>query len=183
MAHKGVELNHAPSRRPTKMAKRLNPLPLYHYTVGAKLPGIRETRALLQSSLLLEDGEQGAVWFSCHPIVEPTARKGSLGSDGSYRALTSQETHQRCGGLYRFRLSPEFPTISFYDYKKCSGISEKGYLHLISKGRSYGANPNDWRVSFAPVNLEAIDLVERWNDSIWVPFQFHKIGGPMVEAI
>jgi len=165
------------------MPKRSNPYPLYHYTIGAKLAAIRATGALLQSSLLLEDGERPVVWFSRHPIMEPTARKGWLSSDGSYRSLTTQETHQLGGGLYRFRLSPEFPTISFHDYKKCSGISEEMYLQLSSQGRKDGANPNDWRVSFVPVNLDDIDLVERWNDLIWVPFQFHKIGDPMGELL
>lgn len=140
---------------------------LYHYTVGVHLQSILDTGAILPADLYLEPNEIPAVWFSANPLMEPTARKG-CSEGGVHRTLSMEETRQRCGGLYRFQLSPEVLTCDMTGYRDLSGITAWGFKKLVQSGRRQGANPQDWRVIFDSVGLDDIASLEQWSGSAWV---------------
>ena len=86
---------------------------------------------------------------------------------GTVQTLTMQGTHEKCGGLYRLKVSPDIITHDLEWFRANSGISRKMFKSIVAVGRRAGANPDHWRVSEEAISLLAIDRVEAWTGTAW----------------
>ena len=74
----------------------------WHYTTGDNARKILDSGSIKGSHAFLPKGEHPIVWFSTHPIWEPTARKTWRRPDGSTVLLTFAGTVGLGGGGVRF---------------------------------------------------------------------------------
>ena len=134
----------------------------WHYTKGCHLPQILESEVIRVADILLDPRERPVVWFSPHPLWEPTVT--SLWAD-----LPIEEIAVRAGGLVRIEVRAEAAPVSWRSWRKHSGVSWKTATRLGDTARKQGANPNGWRVSYQPVTSEMWLAVETWNNGVWQP--------------
>lgn len=155
----------------------------WHYTVG------EATKVILESGLLLTENEttpeylfpstKGGLWFSLNQTYEPTAAKMQKRADTGELIMSPDvdamgDMLSRGFQLWRFGVD-DGRLLTWPEYLGQSGLRHK---MLFARGRRYveemlrsakrrGANPDDWRVSLAPLRLEEISEVQVWSGGQW----------------
>jgi hypothetical protein len=133
----------------------------WHYTVGNKLPLIRESGCLRPTDACIEPGERPVCWFSTHPYFEPTCAKVSNQSflaalrDPSTCRRWMQESAELGEGLYRFGY-PVAQLIRWPEVGKRAGI--KAWLRnaMMKTGRLQGAKPEQWYGTFNEIPIDGL---------------------------
>src|ERR1700741_1052892 len=110
----------------------------WHYTIGLKLPLIRESGCLRPTDTGIGPSERPVLWFSTAPYWEPTSAKG-LATGGASRTLSMQENAEMGEGLYRFGL-PACTLIRWPEIGKRAGMRAAMRNALMRVGRQQGAN-------------------------------------------
>src|SRR5438105_9367520 len=128
---------------------------LWHYTTGHNLVRIIEAGKILLAPTLMPTTQRSAVWFSFRTDWEPTANQ-ILVRDGWVRRASLKEMVQENGFLARLGVRPSTASVDWDAYKKESGVSRKMAEALDAAGRTYGADPKHWHVSFDAVPIEDV---------------------------
>jgi hypothetical protein len=135
----------------------------WHYTVGLKLPLIRESGVLRPTDAGIGPDERPVLWFSTAPYWEPTSAKMRVRTpqerltsiDGlPFRRLSMQENAEMGERLYRFGLPasalirwPEIASEPVFAHRcaillcesdACRGPSRRSGMALLKKFRSRG---------------------------------------------
>jgi len=79
-----------------------------------------------------------------------------------------RETHDLAGGLFRFKIHPDFPVEDLDGFRLTSGISRHEFRALVTVGKRQGANPSDWFISYLPIPLESTESLEAWDGQRWI---------------
>jgi len=146
----------------------LPPLIVWHYTTGVVLPRILADGEIKQAVAGIEPNEKPAVWFSSHPVWEPTATKGVSDDNGIRRWATREE--MLAVGLVRIGVMQETAPHNWMAYKRLSGVSDRMAGAMRITGYDKGARISQWFVSFDPVPREKWVSIEVWNGSEWEPY-------------
>lgn len=133
----------------------------WHYTVGLKLPLIRESGTLRPADAYIAPGERPILWFSTNQYWEKTAAK-AVREAGSTRMLSMRETAERGKGLYRFGLPAEQLT-RWPEIGKQAGIRAAMRNALMRVGRAKGANPAEWYGTLGEMPVDGL-LFQRLAD-------------------
>jgi hypothetical protein len=138
---------------------------VWHYTTGHFFLKIVESGFLLPTGIGVEAPEKPLLWFSKHPVFEPTARKGWR-EGGKHRVLSVQETRERGGGLVRFGIKPE-ALLHGNSLRAGARMSLKVWNHLERVAQEQGStNRNWWGTTEAlPINSMIIEVMDE--DSTW----------------
>ncbi len=134
----------------------------FHYTIR------RHWESIQQDQLLrLEDEAppcRPAVWFSTRTVWEPTATKGILLNG---RLVPASWKLMQEIGLVRIEVAPE---TAPHDWKAYTRLADCPWASDLARtGRSAGADPRDWFVSFEPVPSSQWLRVDEWdrNRQLW----------------
>lgn len=152
----------------------------WHYTIGERLPAIFESGELRPSDHYIKKGEKPILWFSTNPHFEPTALKGGLSADGSYRGLSVKETEQEGGGLFRFGVSLDRVT-SWPRIGSLAGMKTKIKKSLEVVGIRQGASPRQWYGSLDPIPIHEMRLEWLSDGGDWVDHMHHPFFAPVLE--
>lgn len=144
--------------------------PLYHYTIGPKLPLIRKSAALLPLGKNLGESEIPMLWFSSRTDFEPTAIK-TIMRNGHFHRLTFDEMHAMFG-CYRFRLNADIALLPFGRACKQAKTPQRAIDIMLRNGMEWGGNPADWYATKADIPLLALEF-EKWSENEWRPSSFH----------
>jgi len=147
------------------------PALLWHYTVGHKLPLIREAGALRPNGAKVAPNERPVVWFSADAVYEPTAIK-LVQMPGQVKLhRPSMAEMQELIGVFRFaidradtRLAP-WPAVH-----RRARISSTGVASMIRAGVEIGAKPMNWFGAFGEIALADLHF-EAWTGHDWVTAQ------------
>ena len=137
----------------------------YHYTIEMCVASILQSGYLEPAKAGVPHREKLVVWFSTHPMHEPTANKANLDDSGGVRRCTDAEMLDL--GLVRFTSHTD-ALIPWAQLKRRARISIKSQKQLISSARRQGANHMRWyghigQLSIAELTLERYDATEkRW---------------------
>jgi hypothetical protein len=153
----------------------LNNMLAWHYTVGLKLPLIRESGCLRPTDVGIGPDERPVLWFSTAPYWEPTsarmrprssqerlAAKDSL----PFHRLSMQENAELGEGLYRFGLPVE-RLIRWPEIGKRAGIRAPLRNALMRAGRLQGAEPSQWYGTFREIPIEDLLFQQLVNFRQW----------------
>jgi hypothetical protein len=134
----------------------------WHYTVDDRARNILALGLIVPAITGVPENERPCVWFSVHPMWEPTASKAEL-FGGNTRALSFEEMQEL--GLWRFGL-PVTALIGWKKIPKTSRMSRRTVRTLERVGRDKGANPLHWYAALNPVPV-ADCIVQRLIDGRW----------------
>lgn len=139
----------------------------WHYT-----PAIRLYRILESGKIKLDEqakfyGEKPAAWVSTNPLWENTATKPILDVCGVKVDLTLEEMYLRLG-LGRIEIQPSRDFISWYKFRKTSGVNPKIWNGMTKYGLKVGADPNEWFASYSPILSRYFISVEMFIKDKWV---------------
>jgi hypothetical protein len=147
----------------------------WHYTIGLKLPLIRESGSLRPSTAGIGPDERPVLWFSTAPYWEPTAAKMIARSmkerleseDGlPFRRLSMQENTEMGEGLYRFGLSAS-ALIRWPEIGKRAGMRAEMRKNLMKTGRQQGADPAQWHGAFSQIPIDGLLLQQLVDFRYW----------------
>jgi hypothetical protein len=138
---------------------------IWHYTIQDRFEGILADGRIKRARVHLDRDERMAVWFSSNQHYEMTARKGTWES-GVNRTLTFIEMTTL--GLVRIGVEPSTAPFDWREFTKRSGISRPFARRLEKAGRMFGANPNEWFVSFDEVTVDKFVRVESYVMGRWI---------------
>jgi hypothetical protein len=143
-------------------------LQLWHYTVGHKLPPIREAYALRPNGAKVAPNERPVVWFSADPVYEPTAIKlVQMPGQARLRRPSVAEMHELIG-LFRFAIDRADPRLAPWPaVHRKARISTSGVANMIRAGVEIGAKPMNWFGAFEEIPLPDVRF-EAWTGQQWV---------------
>jgi hypothetical protein len=142
--------------------------PALAYTIGQKFAQIARDGVIKPATAYVSPRERPVVWFSTHPLWEPTACKMVQAPDGRLRRLTREETARYGGGLVRIGVAPESAPHNWQAYRRLSGVNPHIASGLAKSGKDQGADPRHWYVSFEPVPAALWMAVEAWHNGPWI---------------
>ena len=137
----------------------------YHYTIEQCVKSILESGYLEPAHAGVPQTEKLVIWFSIHPMLEPTAHKATLDGSGGVRRCTYAEMLGL--GLVRFTSRTD-ALLPWSVLKRKARISAKTQRRLVKSAYEQGANPMQWyghigRLSIAELTLERFDAeAKRW---------------------
>lgn len=140
----------------------------FHYTAATTLLRIIASAEIRPTSERISPRERPAVWFSSHPVWEPTATK-FVKELGRPRPMTKTEMAARFG-LGRIVVPVTVAPVTWEAFVRQSGIRKADAVRLARVAERQGARPSDWRVSFEPVPYASWLGVEIWDEAGWHPF-------------
>lgn len=139
---------------------------VFHYTVSEYYNRIAHDGFIRPATEGVPAGERPAVWFSVHPVWEPTATKAiRYRETGEFHRATWEE--MQVHGPARIEVAPETAPHRWKDYVRLSSASPATCRGLELAAREWGANALHWRVSFEPVPAEKWLAVELWSGTTW----------------
>lgn len=134
---------------------------LFHYTRATNAMKIVNSGEIRPATLLVPQRERPVVWFSSHPLYEPTALPAWMEGNRSRRLTSIVELAAR-ETPFRFEVDPdEFP-LGWLAFVNLSGCSRKQSRGLGRIAEAWGANVRGWRISFAPVGIERCLGIQAW---------------------
>ena len=142
---------------------------LWHYTVGHKLPLIRESNALRPNGARIAPNERPVLWFSSDPVYEPTAIKlVQMPDQGRLHRPSVRELHELIG-VFRFAIDRADPRLDNWPtVQRKARISPAGVASMIRAGVEVGAKPMNWFGAFQEIPLADLQF-ESWTGTEWVP--------------
>jgi hypothetical protein len=141
----------------------------WHYTVADRYRLIALDQLVKPATAFINWREKPAVWFSPHPIWEPTACKVLSLPDGTWRRLTREETAQHGGGLVRTGVASQTGPHDWSAYRRLSGVNPRVASALAKTAKVQGADSRRWFVSFEAVPAALWIAVEIWREGTWLP--------------
>ena len=156
----------------------------WHYTIGLKLPLIRESGVLRPTDACIPPDERPVCWFSTAAHWEQTAAKMRPCTPDEYRGpkakdmfpdplsgrwlrrCNMQETAEIGEGLYRFGL-PASELIRWPEVGKLAGIRAKMRGSLMKTGRLQGAEPPQWYGTFKEIPLAKMVMQQLIDFRYW----------------
>lgn len=144
----------------------------WHYTVYRSLRGILEDGEIKVTELHFEYCGMPGAWLSTNSIWEETVRKAFKDSvTGKVsKALSRDDLFKRGEPPVRVEIDPKLVSIrKWKNHKKKSGISKKLAKGLEDVGKKWGANPDEWYVSYQPIPVTSwLYPIEIWSGKEWV---------------
>lgn len=134
---------------------------LFHYTRATNAMKIVKSGEIRPATLLVPKRERPVVWFSSHPLYEPTALSATT-EGGQIKRFTTIEEMATRETPFRFEVDPdEFP-LGWFAFVNMSGCARKQSRQLARIAEGWGANIRGWRINFEPVGLERCLGFEAW---------------------
>lgn len=146
----------------------------WHYTTGENFISIVSDGVIRTATDGVPPGERPIVWFSTHPVWEPTACKGAMDENGRRFWLTMDQTREFGGGLVRFAVEAETAPHDWRALKELSGMPGWMAQHLYREGIRQGARPGDWWGTFEPVQRSKWIAVQVYQAGEWVDVPFSE---------
>lgn len=151
--------------RQVKTSKLKNNELVWHYTTGETFRLIEESGLLLPTAIGIVPPEKPLLWFSEHPIYEPTAIKALL-KNGVIRNMTLRELYKYGGGLCRLG----YPRTGLHhdrELREVAFISRQVWRLLVSQGRKQGSNPLHWwgTTEALPISRLVVEIMDE--DMVW----------------
>ena len=153
-------------RREVRNARKLLPRRLFHYTTREPLERILADGEIRRSEEG-QDEHNPAVWFSWHPVWEPTASKKWVDNAGRYQWGNRDTTHKHYGGLFRIEVPVGVAPHDWNSYKRTSGRDRDDLCELVLQGYEVDARPTDWRCSYERVPTSEFIAIEYWDSAAW----------------
>ena len=139
----------------------------WHYTPATRLPRILASGKIKLDEQAKFYGEKPAAWVSTNPVWENTATKPILDDSGKQVDLTKEEMSELMG-LGRIEIKPSRDFISWYKFRKTSGVHPKLWNGMTKYGLQVGANPNEWFASYIPILDRYFISVEMFIQGKWI---------------
>jgi len=146
----------------------------WHYTTGQKFTLIAQDGIIKPATIGVPRGERPIVWFSTHPMWEPTACKGMINETGKLVRLTMDQTREMGGGLVRFAVALQTAPHDWRALKELSGMSGRMAQHLYHEGIRQGARPGDWWGTFDPVPRSKWLAIQVYDSGEWVDVRLEE---------
>jgi hypothetical protein len=139
----------------------------WHYTTGQNYELIKQTGMVIPASAGVQPPEEPILWFSTHPVFEPTALKPAGDENGNFiRMLSLDELSEMAGGLYRFG-SPTNRLLHGEKLRKAARMKSIWWRRLLKGAENLKGNPGDWwgyvgTMDLDEVTVEIMDDNKRW---------------------
>lgn len=146
----------------------------WHYTTGQKAKMIFESGELKPTDAFIEAQEKPILWFSKNQEWEQTANKMLVGP-GTLRQLTTDETRNMGGGLFRFGM-PSNKLIQWPRLARSANMRSKIQRALEEGGLRAGADFREWCGLLEPVSIAGLTC-QTLTDSGWVELEISTPGG------
>ncbi|MEI8285490.1 MAG: hypothetical protein WCG52_10930 [bacterium] len=143
----------------------------WHYTTGQKAKLIFESGELKPTDLFIEPREKPILWFSKNQHWEQTANKMIMLPDGKIRQLTTDETREMGGGLFRFGM-PSHELIQWPRLARIANMRSKIQRALEDGGLRVGADFREWCGLLEPVSIAPLTWQEMTD---WGWFEFREV--------
>jgi hypothetical protein len=158
------------SNKPRRLKSRSSIQRCWHYTTADRLHKIAESGRINTTSTLIERGERPAVWLSTNPEWEETVQRVVINEVGNKTPPLSRD------GLLKLGIIPvrieincqQVRLLNWNEFKKKSRISKFCADNLEEVALEDGADPQQWRASFQPIDLKRTVCVEFWDGKAWV---------------
>ena len=144
---------------------------LFYYTIGAYLPPILDSGEICPAAAYMRRRTRRAVWCSYEPDWEQTAYASSQRPGGRVELGTRLTTAQGGGGFARIEVDPVAAPYAWADYMRMSGDSATTIRRLLLTARRIGADPQLWRVSFAPIPSSMWLAIETFTWGEWAAYR------------
>jgi hypothetical protein len=141
---------------------------LFHYTNHIRWKMILSDKVIETATLFVPVGQKPVVWFSFRQDWEPTASPGRV-ENGKVRRETFAEMVESGLIPYRIEVSPEIAPLNWRAWRKLSGVKSKMVKGLEETAIRWGANVNDWRMTFDAVKSGDWLAVESYSNGAWRP--------------
>lgn len=145
---------------------------IYHYTTEFAIGSILSDGFIKEASGSIGPREIPAVWFTRHPMWEPTANKGIMTPDGVHRGVLTTAEMFAMIRLYRFKiplkaLPKPLKALPWAQLKRKARISGKEQRRLISAAKSVNSDHTLWYGVLNPVPV-SIMTIEVWDGEQWL---------------
>jgi hypothetical protein len=156
----------------------------WHYTVGVLMRLIFRDGFIKPATAFVQPPEKPITWFTSSPSWEETANKGVVGSDGTNRSLSREETEKYGDGLYRIGISDDYPLRRFMRITRESKQDLALARALIKTAQELGSNPyQDWWGTFQKVTSGHWKVIEHFTLDGWQPINPEEIAALIPKEI
>jgi hypothetical protein len=142
---------------------------VWHYTTYGALEGIFSDGEIKCDRIYLE-GEIGGVWLSTNVNWEQTVRKKIRNTEtGVESKLLSRDALLKAGvSPIRIEINPR--AVKIADWKThCKKIPKKIAKGLECAATGWGANPDEWWISYKPIPVKSfLSPIEVWDGQRWI---------------
>jgi hypothetical protein len=139
---------------------------IFHYTLVDRLDQIIASGEIRTATAFVPRGERPVVWFSTHPIWEPTADKLKILSPDLVRLATDAEMDNI--GRARIEVAQHTAPYEWGDFRRQTFASKETASQLAQSARAQGSSASAFRFSLKPVPANAWLAIELWNGAGWV---------------
>lgn len=142
---------------------------IWHYTTLGALQGIINEGKIRCDQIYI-DGEIPCVWLSVNQNWEETVRKSIKSTEEGVGTSQLSRDDLFSEGFYPIRIQVDPRIIKLSSWKShCKKIPKTIIQILEAAAKDWGANPNEWRVSYSPIPLTSFILpIEIWNGKEWI---------------
>ena len=141
----------------------------WHYTTHEALEGIFIEGKIRRDRIYLK-GEIPGVWMSTNENWEETVRKSIRDKETSKETSALSRDALYEAGFIPIRIEINPNKVELHDWKShCKKIPKKIVRALESAAKEWGANPDEWRVSYNEIPVDCfLSPIERWDGQRWV---------------
>jgi len=142
---------------------------IWHYTTDAALEGIFSDGEIKRDRIYLK-GEIRCVWLSTNANWEETVRKTIQDIKTGVESAPLSRDALFSAGFFPIRIEINPRTVKITDWKThCKKIPKKIAQGLECAAKDWGANPDEWRVSYKSIPVKSfVSPVERWDGKRWI---------------
>lgn len=142
---------------------------IWHYTTWEGLEGIASD-GLIKCDRIYLKGEIPGVWLSTNANWEETVRKAIVSKETGLQTVPFSRDDLFKHGITPIRIEINSKKVNIVDWKThCKKIPKKIIQGLEDAAKEWGANPNEWRVSYKPIPVNSfISPIEQWDGKKWI---------------
>ena len=142
---------------------------IWHYTTADALEGIFGDGEIKCDRIYLE-GEIRCVWLSTNASWEETVRKAVRNMKTGEQSAPLSRDALFNAGFSPVRIEINTRSVKITDWKThCKKIPKKVAQGLECAAKSWGGNPEDWRVSYKPIPVKSfVSPIEAWDGKRWI---------------
>jgi hypothetical protein len=135
----------------------------FHYTIKAKAESIFATAILKRTAIGVHEPEKPILWFSTHPLLDPTAYK-AINEAGVIRRVRFDQMVEL--GLFRFGVDRAH-LLHWTRLWRAARMTRKTAEALAETGIEQGADPLQWFGSLVDIPLDETVSIEVYQNDEW----------------